>query len=329
MPLVSIGSITVACEWSRAEATPFPGPVRGPTMHRMPTVDVATLRLNPGSGRIARRPLALIFTAPGSDGSLISSFLDAATDADAVTAVCESLVEGGFLASPFAVVTWIDQPRLLVFGDLEVTTDVASAPGISGVGSSTWVEHSLPGHQLPVSLALSADDIDPLTRFDAGVAHAGGFSLVLGAPVELAPVDPVAAPPTPSAAPDTKAEAAPPPNPIAATDETLRGELRFESGLRIPLQSGLLIGRRPDPQRAPELTDLEPVTVADRKLSRNHLAVRFDGSNVVISDCGSLNGTVVVAAPGATPRRIEPGNAIPLGNGARIHFGDDIAEIVL
>lgn len=389
-----------------------------------------TLRLAPGAGRIVRRPTALLFVPESGDDELIKIFSEAASDSGAVDEVCKHAVAANFSINAFAIVAWADSTKILVFGDLAVATDQASAPMISGAGSATWVEHTLRGVPGDVAVSVLGDEVDPVTRLDSGVANARGFSLLgsvatspspppsAAAPASPAPfaktpltspfdaespgsapeaVEPPAVaaaqlpvlplsgptptPPRPAAdlaaAPVVEAPPAPqpledpfvanaadappapvaepvlPPAPVAAplaaaplvaaapilnADATPEAaapsgvvlpSLELDSGDIIELSAPVLIGRRPDPSAYPHVSGLVGHKLKGEKLSRSHVIVRATPTGVAVCDCESLNGTIVVHAPGATPRRIAPGKEVALDSGATIHFGDEAATVVV
>ncbi len=150
-----------------------------------------TLTVEPGEGILARREMHVLFV-PVADGST-AELLDAFTGAsdDAVWADVSGVVmERSFSSPPFVCIDFSQQITLRVFGDVSATTDLPSVPMLSGVGSSTWVEHAAPGsdslstaasiacHPMGVDDARAADEVVP-TDLQAGVVPAGGFTLTL------------------------------------------------------------------------------------------------------------------------------------------------------
>ena len=55
------------------------------------------------------------------------------------------------------------------------------------------------------------------------------------------------------------------------------------------------------------------------KVSRTHLEVRFQGWDVLVADCGSTNGTLVVPAGGQVAA-LEAGRAQMVEPGAVVYF---------
>jgi hypothetical protein len=98
------------------------------------------------------------------------------------------------------------------------------------------------------------------------------------------------------------------------------GLLLFDDGNTLPINTGYLIGRRPNPEAIGE-TSLQALAVNDesQSVSRNHAILRVDGWELLISDCGSANGTHVEV--GDHMERLEPGVTYPLSDGQRVVVG--------
>ncbi len=103
-------------------------------------------------------------------------------------ALADRVVELQFAVPDFACVGLGERLKIRVFGGIEVVTDLASAPMLSGAGSTTWVEHgaALPadggvtvsiGHESPTG---NADR--PSTDLVEGRVPAGGFRLLARRP---------------------------------------------------------------------------------------------------------------------------------------------------
>ena len=76
------------------------------------------------------------------------------------------------------------------------------------------------------------------------------------------------------------------------------GRLQLDDGELVELDQELLIGRNPDRDEEPSRIRMRRVKALGDKVSRSHLEVRFQGWDVLVDDCGSTNGTFVVAHPG-------------------------------
>ena len=99
------------------------------------------------------------------------------------------------------------------------------------------------------------------------------------------------------------------------------GRLQLDDGELIELDQELLIGRNPDRDDEPSRARLRRVKALGDKVSRSHLEVRFQGWDVLVDDCGSTNGTFVVAHPGGQVMPLEPGRAQMVEPGAVVYFG--------
>lgn len=85
-------------------------------------------------------------------------------------------------------------------------------------------------------------------------------------------------------------------------------------------RSGLL-GRMPTPEEGENFEHLIVVSDPGRSVSKTHLELGVDGSELWISDRKSGNGTIV-REPGVVPRRAQPGTRYTVMRGTRVDFGD-------
>ena len=99
------------------------------------------------------------------------------------------------------------------------------------------------------------------------------------------------------------------------------GQLQLDDGQLVELDHELLIGRNPDRDSSPERDGLRRVKLLGEKVSRSHLEVRFQGWEVLVADCGSTNGSFVVAHPGGQVVALEPGRLQMVEPGATVYFG--------
>jgi len=148
----------------------------------------ATVRLAAGEGLVARRPNALLYV-PGRDDALVGAFTASAPGTE-LQAVASTTVAAGFTVGPFVCLGWGSAVQVMAFGDIAVETDQPSLPMLTGAGSRTWVEHSLPLNGDAV-IQVGGDDADTATDLVGGVVLAGGFRLELVS----APAAAVAPPP--------------------------------------------------------------------------------------------------------------------------------------
>ena len=58
--------------------------------------------------------------------------------------MASTTVAAGFTVGPFVCLAWGPAVQVMAFGDVAVETDQPSLPMLTGAGSRTWVEHSLP-----------------------------------------------------------------------------------------------------------------------------------------------------------------------------------------
>jgi hypothetical protein len=98
-------------------------------------------------------------------------------------------------------------------------------------------------------------------------------------------------------------------------DRPSLGGLRLPTGEVVPLDRGVVLGRKPAPADGstdwPHLVHLP----ADHTfVSRRHLQIELDGWDVVARDLDSRGGTTITA-PGREPQRMRPGDAYVLEPG--------------
>ncbi|OJV76601.1 MAG: hypothetical protein BGO37_11190 [Cellulomonas sp. 73-92] len=120
---------------------------------------------------------------------------------------------------------------------------------------------------------------------------------------------------------------APAPAPVVAAPP--RARLRLSTGLVVPLERTVLIGRAPQVGRvaAHELPRLVTVPSPSLDISRTHAEVRQEGEHVVVTDLESLNG-VRVERPGAPARRLHPGEPTVVAAGEVVDLGDGVTFTV-
>ncbi|MAT04025.1 MAG: hypothetical protein CL424_03155 [Acidimicrobiaceae bacterium] len=154
-----------------------------------------TVRLSPGSGFVARRGSALLFV-PDADDELVAAFSAAlaGSELDAVTAHADTVRANAHDATVdagtdgpvrFVAIGWSDRLRLVVSGDVEVTTDHPSLPRLSARGAGTWVERTLDASAYAASshdgepgvTVAAGDEIDAVTDLVEGVVRSGGFQV--------------------------------------------------------------------------------------------------------------------------------------------------------
>lgn len=170
--------------------------------------------------------------------------------------------------------------------------------------------------------------------------------MITGIPATSAAVPPVPAPPIPPAvqqgdhdgetvsaeqllelqrriAGGDPGSAPPVPMPSFAAP-TSTATLVVSSGDRLVLDRGAVVGRRPRAVRATgAIPHLVTVDSPNQDVSRSHVELRVEGSDIVATDLNTTNGTRLLRV-GAEPVRLHPGEATLLVSGDRLDLGDDI-----
>ena len=195
------------------------------------------VRVAPGSGALLRRATALLFIDGGTDSraaTMVDAFL-ASDESAIVEAVTDAVTSASFDVAPFALIAWNSQVHIVVFGPLDVRTDHASLPMLSGAGSTTWVERRVrPGDETVVVEAGAS--VDPATDLELGRVAAGGFAATFRtlADASSTTVSSIApgSDPRPVAAPAPVASAEPP-APAPATIEPVADPTGPVSGDRL------------------------------------------------------------------------------------------------
>ncbi len=106
-------------------------------------------------------------------------------------------------------------------------------------------------------------------------------------------------------------------------DRPTLGGLRLPTGEVVPLDRGVVLGRKPAP--ADGSTDWPHLVHLPRDhsfVSRQHLEIELDGWDVVARDLDSRGGTTI-AAPGREPQRMRPRDAYVLEPGTVL----DLAQV--
>lgn len=101
--------------------------------------------------------------------------------------------------------------------------------------------------------------------------------------------------------------------------------IRLSSGLIVPLDRVVLIGRAPAATQvsAYDLPRLVTVRSPNQDISRTHAQVHTDGEDVLVTDLNSTNG-MLLSEPGQPPRRLRAGEPTPLSPEASIDLGDGV-----
>lgn len=101
------------------------------------------------------------------------------------------------------------------------------------------------------------------------------------------------------------------------------GGLRLPTGEVVPLDRGVILGRKPAPtEGSTDWPHLVHLPSSHSFVSRRHLQIELDGWDVVARDLDSRGGTTVTP-PGQDPQRMRPGDAYVLEPGTVL----DLAEV--
>lgn len=100
--------------------------------------------------------------------------------------------------------------------------------------------------------------------------------------------------------------------------------LVVSTGERVALDRSAVVGRRPRAVRATgAIPHLVTVPSPNQDISRNHVELRVEGSDVVATDLGTTNGTWLLRT-GVEPVRLQPSDAALLVAGDRLDLGEDV-----
>lgn len=101
------------------------------------------------------------------------------------------------------------------------------------------------------------------------------------------------------------------------------GGLRLPTGEVVPLDRGVILGRKPAPtQGSTDWPHLVHLPSSHSFVSRRHLQIELDGWDVVARDLDSRGGTTI-SPPGRDAQRMRPGEAYVLEPGTML----DLAEV--
>ncbi|MEN0086642.1 MAG: FHA domain-containing protein [Leifsonia sp.] len=182
-------------------------------------------------------------------------------------------------------------------------------------------------HELPGAVDIEEPTVVPPPPAVPAPANAAAPAVPAAAPI---------APPTwhdtPSAAPAPlttgQQDAFPATEPVVLPPAPATFAVRLPSGDTRLLDTPLLVGRRPVPQRVSDGVEPRLVTVVSptQEVSSTHVRIEQSGDAVVVTDLRSTNGTLVTGPAGA--RRLRPGESVVVLAGARVEIGDgNIIEI--
>ena len=176
-------------------------------------------------------------------------------------------------------------------------------------GTRTTIRTPSEPHTVPPADAPGPDDHDGSTTFRAAHLSHSTSPTVLAVSCPLGHL-------TPPVSPQCRVchQRVAPQEPRRVDRPTLGG-LRLPTGEVVPLDRGVVLGRKPAP--ADGSTDWPHLVHLPKDhsfVSRRHLQVELDGWDVVARDLDSRGGTTI-APPGREPQRMRPGDAYVLEPG--------------
>ena len=132
------------------------------------------------------------------------------------------------------------------------------------------------------------------------------------------------APPTSSATP-ARASTSKPDTPARASYA-----MRIGTHTLIPLNVPSYIGRKPSTPRITGVLMPRLVMVPSplREVSSTHVEILQEADNVIVTDLGSTNGTIVTMT-GFPPRTLRQGESLVVGAGAVVDIGDGIRIVIV
>ena len=109
-----------------------------------------------------------------------------------------------------------------------------------------------------------------------------------------------------------------PRKPVSA--KATAGQLNFDTGLQVPVEPFMLIGRDPEPAAGEPRAALVPIDDVDLTVSKTHLSLKITNGQIWVTDRGSTNGSALLGAKGqVTP--LEPGTETLVHADNTVRFG--------
>ena len=108
-------------------------------------------------------------------------------------------------------------------------------------------------------------------------------------------------------------------------DRPVLGTLVSSSGVRVPLDADVIVGRKPNsvPEPGRPRPHLVTVPSPDQQISRTHVEIRVDGWDMRVIDRNSNNGTFLIRE-GEAPVRVSTSMPMILQGGDVIDIGEDV-----
>lgn len=173
-----------------------------------------------------------------------------------------------------------------------------------------------------------APDSRPDIRIGQPVAPAQEAAPEAGKPVfgGYRPAGESGSVPPAATAPERPAPA-PEPEPVVPAEpaSVARFGLNLDTGVNIPVEGPLLLGRNPDASGHPGAQTI-PVDDEARSLSKTHLLARPVDGGLEVTDCGSTNGSGLIRE--GIEYTLAAGSPVMVVEGDAVRFGDRLAVVV-
>ena len=293
-----------------------------------------SLRVAAGSGLVGRRGHEVVFS-PTANAAIANAFTTAPSGAaiDTVTALVDA--DPGAVDDFVVIEIGAARIRIAVFGAVEVTSDHRSLQRLSAAGAGTWVERSLSTDD-SIVVRCGAGEVLAATSLVDGVVIGGGLELAVARPAMM--VGDVV-PPTLERSHRGAFEALTEPDDVpvdvpvdvpddvpvsAATNVPTPGSVPppawtivFEDGRHESVDAVLVLGRNPNvsgPGSRAVALDCDLV-------SANHLELREQDGNLLLTDLGSRNRTFVLTTGDAQFVPIEAHRAHRIDDASVVQLG--------
>jgi hypothetical protein len=299
------------------------------------TVEVSALPV--GWSRVSGSGVHIVLALP-CDDPLVEQLraalpLDRGPRRDQLDDLLDILLRAGVRGLPdFVAVDEIDPVRLIVRGAAvaELTID-GEIRWIAGGGARTWADVEVGGAVGLVRLHHKHPDLPVSPEAQPSYDHLFGSTqgAIAFHGVDEAVTPPQAAAPSPIPSDLTLSAPIEGLEPGEHLVDPVVGFLRLSTGEVVSLERGVLLGRAPKleggavgpGQQQPHLQRLDS---PDNDVSRNHAEIILSGSDVMIRDLSSTNGTTVALA-GQSPIHLVPQAQHVLEPGTLVSLGGEVS----
>lgn len=100
--------------------------------------------------------------------------------------------------------------------------------------------------------------------------------------------------------------------------------VKTNQGDSVKLDKPVLIGRSPNAEDAPEISQILKVASPANNISRNHIFVSPNNRSIIVTDLNSTNGTTIVQ-PGERPFILANGESVEIKLGTLLDLGDGVS----